>query len=402
MTRRGVVRITTAVWVLLFLHHSMMLGAQSACPQAESDLVTELGRRHRKSASFAAGETDKRIPAQAIANTRYVRVRIDLVDGGACDSWLLTIRDEKFRVVQTLGKGDFGASGVSWSNRVVGAQALVELTRCQADRPIVRLDESIIMPERATTFYSSETNTPTWDDLYTADTGLRRFGDFVGMFMSSWDEVSWVCSGVMVTPTLFLTNWHCGGPRELRDTNMWNQLVLKDALIDLSWDSDDISREFGVEDKVSEDRDLDFALLRIAPIEQRGRLRPVQIRRSRVSFQEPVRLVHHPRGERKQVSVTHCEIDDVSFTGWTGRKATEFTHRCDSDGGSSGAPILDVEGRLVGLHHLGYNYSSLCVPDQRNKAVHIDVILRFLEAEQKADPRKTAWTEIEPFVVTGK
>ena len=394
-------RSAASIVVLLCLEF-MAATAQPICPQADRDLVTELGSRHRKGASFADAETSKRIPAQAIANTRYVRIRIDVTDAGTCDSWLLTVRDEKFRVVQTLSKSDFGVSGVRWTNRVRSAQALVELARCEFGRPLIRLDEYIIMPEKATSFYSSETATATWQDLYTSETGIRRFGDFVGMLMSSWDQVPWVCSGVIVAPTLFLTNWHCGGTRELRDKDMWNELVLKDALIDMSWDSDDISREFGIEGKVSDDPDLDFALLRIAPIEHRGTLRPVQIRRSRVTFQEPVRLVHHPLGERKQVSLTHCEVDEVKYQGWTGRQTTEFTHRCDSDGGSSGAPVLDVDGQLVGLHHLGYAYSPLCVPDQRNKAVHIDTILDFLEAEQKMDASKTAWAEIKPFVVAGK
>jgi hypothetical protein len=33
---------------------------------------------------------------------------------------------------------------------------------------------------------------------------------------------------------------------------------------------------------------------------------------------------------------------------------TDFTHTCDSAGGSSGAPVFDAEGHLVGLHHYGF------------------------------------------------
>ena len=39
----------------------------------------------------------------------------------------------------------------------------------------------------------------------------------------------------------------------------------------------------------------------------------------------------------------------------TGRgTGTDFTHTCDSAGGSSGAPVFDAEGHLVGLHHYGF------------------------------------------------
>lgn len=399
-THRGAVsRLALLASLLVVSLSSTVTRAQVACPARERELVTELGVRVRQGVSFGPGETEKRIPQQARPNTRYVRVRVEASDFGRCDNWILTVRDTRFHVIQTLGKDAFAASSVRWTSRVEGEQARIELTRCEPGHPTIRLDESIVMPDKATSFYSSESdNDPAWVDLYTATDDVRRFGDAVGMFLSSWEDDAWVCSGVMVAPTLLMTNWHCGGPRHLADDFMWNDLVVKGALVDLSWDDDRVSREFLVKGKIVGDKNLDFVLLRLTAIDQRGPVQPVAIRRKNVTHHEPVRLVHHPLGLRKQISLQHCEVDASEFDGWTGKPKTEFTHRCDSDAGSSGGPVFDTDGALVGLHHLGYKYDQQCVPDERNKAVRIAEILDFLKREHERDATRTAWLEIAPYV----
>lgn len=66
----------------------------------------------------------------------------------------------------------------------------------------------------------------------------------------------------------------------------------------------------------------------------------------------PLIIIQHPGGEPKQVSFIACEAlqDPVDGRG----PETDFTHTCDTAGGSSGAPVFDQEGRLVGLHHYGF------------------------------------------------
>jgi V8-like Glu-specific endopeptidase len=63
-------------------------------------------------------------------------------------------------------------------------------------------------------------------------------------------------------------------------------------------------------------------------------------------------VIQHPGGEPKQVSFIACEAiqDPVDGRG----PETDFTHTCDTAGGSSGAPVFDLQGRLVGLHHYGF------------------------------------------------
>jgi V8-like Glu-specific endopeptidase len=75
-----------------------------------------------------------------------------------------------------------------------------------------------------------------------------------------------------------------------------------------------------------------------------------------------------------------------NYTGWRNGKATEFTHDCDSERGSSGSPVFNDAGQLVGLHHLGFDIDpQTCEQkDRENKAVRVDAILADIKAKNAA------------------
>ena len=52
---------------------------------------------------------------------------------------------------------------------------------------------------------------------------------------------------------------------------------------------------------------------------------------------------------------------------------------------ASGAPVFDVSGSLVGLHHLGFARDNQCKPiDHVNKAIKISDIVGFLRQQHQA------------------
>jgi len=70
-----------------------------------------------------------------------------------------------------------------------------------------------------------------------------------------------------------------------------------------------------------------------------------------------VAIVQHPNGEQQQLAMCFddpdckCFVGDINVTGY--RVAADATHRCDTKGGSSGAPVMTIlEGSVVGLHHI--------------------------------------------------
>lgn len=80
-------------------------------------------------------------------------------------------------------------------------------------------------------------------------------------------------------------------------------------------------------------------------------------------------LLQHPGGGWKKIAVwkdaAHTQRCDVSAANQTISGATpksQMTYDCDTDGGSSGSPLMDaLTGRIIGLHRVGDVGGSTCL-----------------------------------------
>jgi hypothetical protein len=357
------------------------------CPDGGT-IVTELGQRAQLPEPFApVGGGVVPYPSSPQNDARYVRVRFTVANPPDCE-WFFTVRDPEHRLIQVFGREDFKNVTTRWTHRVNGAQALFDLSACDGNRaPEIKFVEYIWMPAAAANpYYSLQTAIPAYKDITTVDSSLRRLGDVAGFLVSSFGRASWVCSGVMLTPSLMLTNWHCGGPSTLPDNGIWNADIQRDTLIDLSFDGDTLSRELQITRlATTPNKALDFVVLRTAAVDALGPLRPVKLAAADPAANDDIRVVHHPAGKIKQLS-SNCVVRDANYKGWQNPAVqSEFTHVCDTEGGSSGAPVLNARGELVGLHHLGFDFDrTRCVQTDRvNKAVKISAILEAIKLDNK-------------------
>ena len=371
--------------------------AQAPANDCERDAhpVTELGQLVGRGKTLTP--TDFPYPIDRPA-TRYLRLRLEVINPPDCD-WYLTVRDKDLQLIETLTAEDFKGSANQWTRRVYGRKAVLDLETCpgEPNRPGVMLQEYLAMPEKTdkNPYYSKQHNIPEWKPLYVGDDRFRSWGDYVGLMIGSWNSREvWTCSGVMIASDLFLTNWHCGSPRTLGDgtaanpfkpfpeTGYWDEeTILKDILIDTSWDSDNVSRDFRVTRKLACSKDLDFAILEVKPINSSGKVRPVRIAKG-VSSGDHIWIVQHPLAMPKQIS--NCIVITAETPG-----SAEFTHQCDTEAGSSGAPVFNSDGDLVGIHHKGFELDKdTCKPllPKLNRAVRIDKIMAFLRDTQKYTP----------------
>jgi V8-like Glu-specific endopeptidase len=381
--------LTNAFLVFIAVTAAMAVpaGASNQCPNGAT-IVTELGHREQVPEVFAPiGGGVVAYPSPAQVNARYVRVRFTVTDVPNCQ-WFFTVRDPDQRPIEVFGKDDFQTGNTRWTHRVSGAQALFDLVPCDGDRaPKIKLEEYVWMPVGAANpYYSLQTQLPAYREITTVDSALRRLGDVTAFLVSSWDRSSWVCTGVMLTPTLLLTNWHCGGPPTLPDNGFWNADIVRDTFVDLSFDGDTHSRELQITSlATTPNKSLDFVVLRTEAIDELGPVRPVKISTTAPAAKLEIRIVHHPAGKVKQLS-WNCVIRQPDYKGWQNAAVqSEFTHACDTEGGSSGAPILDSQGALLGLHHLGFDYDAQkCVQtDRENKAVKIAAILDAIRQDKQ-------------------
>lgn len=89
----------------------------------------------------------------------------------------------------------------------------------------------------------------------------------------------------------------------------------------------------------------------------------------------PLFIVQHPGPHPKQVSTIDCAAAAFPVAGRG--DGSDFTHTCDTAEGSSGAPVFDAAGRLVGLHHFGFREGPTDIWHE-NRAVLATQILPWL------------------------
>lgn len=171
-------------------------------------------------------------------------------------------------------------------------------------------------------------------------------------FQNIRSESGWTGTGFLVAPNLLLTNHH-----------VLNSVAVAGAAIaefDYEWPSDKLFANVGTTEPPTvrfelsptrlfvtspvEGGGLDYTFVWISEkaSEQFG-----TIRMERGSFMinqyEPTFVIHHPRGRLKEVSLDDTELLAVN--------SLNILYAADTDFGSSGACVLNRNGRLVALHH---------------------------------------------------
>lgn len=186
-------------------------------------------------------------------------------------------------------------------------------------------------------------------------------------------------SGFRIAPDLLLTNWH----------------VLHDQASGVRATA--VTAEFGYEDdgrggalvqtaipcdvaSIVTDRADDWAVIR--PKEPLQDAWPVIALSTAVDpvVHEPAYIVQHPRGDRKRVGYVRNAV--ASFD------ERLLHYLTDTEPGSSGSPVFDDQGRLIGLHHVGGTPTHVTgtMPITKNEGIRIPRVLSGLERQNITVP----------------
>jgi Trypsin-like peptidase domain len=277
-----------------------------------------------------------------------------------------------------------------WSNEIKGSRARVVVTANAAARNLQIIIDKIAFLQ-AVTIPQTEINFKL-KPIGQTGASIQRAGRSIARLLIQRDEdgLTVPCTGFLVGRDLLMTNRHCvRSGSEARNTD-----------VQFDYDMDGAQPvQVGVKELVLTSCDLDFVLLRLnKPFACQSQTcngdyerAPLALSRTAsLTVGQQLLVIQHPDGEAKQVSREGCVVDKLLMMG-SSSSTTDFAHKCDTKGGSSGSPIQligagDVVGPVVGLHHLGFRIDTVqeTDPKQINRAVSSQQIVAYINQVKPA------------------
>ncbi|MCX7830137.1 MAG: serine protease, partial [Acidobacteria bacterium] len=208
------------------------------------------------------------------------------------------------------------------------------------------------------------------------DQTMQRAADPVGRMLFQSGGSWYICTGSIVSPNShFLTNNHCISDQTGASTlEVWWR-----------YQSPTCSGTTGTKEYVSTGaqfitthQNLDFTLLQLTdpkPVQSYGY---ITIANRPAVLGERIWIPQHGGGSVKKFAVEsdmdqggYAIVDDDNLEGWIPN--SDFGYYADTEGGSSGSPVLDSQNKLIGLHHFGLPSGYSC-GNYMNQAVKISLI----------------------------
>lgn len=150
------------------------------------------------------------------------------------------------------------------------------------------------------------------------------------------------CTSIRVAEDLFLTNNHCFLDTTCERTTF--TLAFEAAIPDRD------RPVFQCKEVVATHFMLDYSIARVEEVTHLGTLRdfpPAVLSRAEPREGQKMFVSGHPKGRKKEIDRSdQCQVVESSFDG--------FEHTCDTEEGSSGAPLFDK----ASLHVMGLNWGG--------------------------------------------
>jgi len=298
--------------------------------------------------------------------TQYMRFHFADVRNPNSEPFDLTIKNSRGNVVvrytaETLPSSEF------WTPLIIGQRALIQIRATDVPQAMsFKLDK--VAYQTAGGSWVSIIDDPEFEEIvkYNDDQYITLVARSIAK-LSFFDNGFDSCTGFMIDRNQIMTNHHCVATKEVCETTMAIFGFQKDE-----HDNVQIGKQYACEKVVKADYDHDYSVLELrdSPGDEWGSL---EFTTSPVANMQDIYIIQHADGKPKQISKTNCRVLDIKVAG---RAAdTDFTHECDTLGGSSGSPVMTMDHKVTGLHHFGINQATYW---DRNRAVRAQLILDHL------------------------
>jgi hypothetical protein len=197
------------------------------------------------------------------------------------------------------------------------------------------------------------------------------------------------CSAFRVATDLILTNSHC-----IADETACASAVAQFGYRKTPSGAIEFGEQVRCTDVVAVDPgELDVALLRVSPAPG-DKWAITQLLGDEPAENVALFVIQHPGGEPKKISAVECHLQ---ATAATSDSSPSFAHTCDTKRGSSGSPVFDTTGTVVGQHRAGHSIDGLVTrPSIGTKGKALFNWLQVQMAMEASDPLSRENTEPQP------
>jgi len=173
------------------------------------------------------------------------------------------------------------------------------------------------------------------------------------------DRAYGYCTGASIGDNLFITNYHCDRPCQI--------IQFRGRYVGTTPETE--QAVFRCSKLLAKNELLDYAVYFAEPTlpsngSHKGTLPPLCLYRGELHPQQRVIAASHPGGRTMQLDRSEeCVLSSVSVYRTDNGRDT-IQHMCDTEGGSSGAPLIDYRtGYGLGLHWAGEDNSyNMAIP----------------------------------------
>lgn len=234
---------------------------------------------------------------------------------------------------------------------------------------------------------------------YQSDSGKWTAGDAVGRMLFQMSDGGWyLCTGSLVSPqNHFLTNNHC-----IEDEHAANTLEVKWRYQYSACSGGTLgtaSTSTGAHLLVT-NVNLDFSLVQFTSDTPAQRYGYLSINPVLPSVGDVLWIPQHPGGYPKRFAVVsdldgggNAKVQALNLDGVQTGGHTDLGYFADTQGGSSGSPVLGADNRIIALHHFGIGSGS-CNGSNMNQGVEIVKVLPYISGYLSVPPAITAVTKV--------
>jgi len=196
-------------------------------------------------------------------------------------------------------------------------------------------------------------------------------------------DIEKTCNGIFITNDVILTSEHCGKSRNIART-----FVIKSVYdhIENNFTYDSISGYYPY-------KEYDVMLISFIDTLPFNNDYPI-IRSDGPRDKEELFILQYPDQEELVINMDEkCIVVELDVDGRS--KNSDFSHRCDTTTGSSGAPVFSRKNGcigIVGVHHWG---AGTIDPEGYNRAVSID---KFLSNAEKSKLHREFYNRVNSRV----